>query len=100
MDGVLHFINTSPVFSGCVMLIMNIGGKYVSMDVPVGMHSFFSHCWVRKITVFCISFVATRDVKTALLVTLLFILFSRFLMNEKSNCCLHKIKDMSASLSK
>ena len=83
-----NLFNTSPFVSGCVMLMMNFGGKYVLMDIPKGMHSFFEHPWVRKLTVLCIAFVATRNIKTALLVSLLFVLFSRFLMNEKSKCCL------------
>ena len=58
------------------------------MDIPKGMHYFFAHPGIRKLTVFCIAFVATRNIKTALLVALIFILFSRFLMNEKSTCCL------------
>ena len=90
---IIHFFNTSSFVSGCVMLIMNLGGKYVTMDVPKGMHNFFSHSWIRKLTIFCIAFVATRDIKTAVLVSLLFILFSRFLMNEKSNCCIPSIKN-------
>lgn len=89
---IVSFLNTSPFVSGCVMLMMNLGGKYVMMDIPNGMNSFFAHPWVRKITIFCIAFVATRNIQTSLLVSLLFILFSRFLMNEKSNCCLSFIK--------
>jgi len=72
--------------------MMNLGGKYVIMEMPNGMHSFFAHPWVRKLTILCISFIATRNIKTALLISLLFILFSRFLMNEKSKCCLPFIK--------
>jgi uncharacterized membrane protein len=89
---VIHSINTSPFFAGCVMLIMNLGGKYVSHEIPDGMNKFFSHPTIRKITIFCIAFVATRNVKTSLLITLLFILFSRFLMNEKSKCFLINIQ--------
>ena len=87
------FLNTSPFISGCVMLMMNLGGKYITMDIPKGMHYFFANPWIRKLTVFCIAFVATRNIKTALLLALLFILFSRFLMNEKSNCCIPFIKE-------
>ena len=91
---IIEFLNTSPFVSGCVMLIMNLGGKYVMMDIPKGMHYFFEHPNIRKLTVFCIAFVATRNIKTALLVSLLFILFSRFLMNENSRCCLHFVKQI------
>ncbi len=82
-----HFFNTSPFVSGCVMLLMNFGGKHVAQDIPNGMNSFFAHPWVRKLTIFSIAFVATRNLKTALLIALLFILFSKFLMNENSKCC-------------
>jgi len=84
--------NSSPFVSGCVMLMMNIGSKYVIMDVPNGMNSFFAHPWIRKLTILCIAFIATRNIKIALLISLLFILFSRFLMNEKSKCCIPFIK--------
>ena len=91
-ERLINMFNNSPFVAGCVMLMMNLGGKYVIMEMPNGMHSFFSHIWVRKLTVLCISFIATRNIKIALLIFLLFILFSRFLMNEKSKCCLSFIK--------
>ena len=93
-SSIATFLNTSPFVSGCVMLIMNLGGKYVMMDIPKGMNYFFEHPGIRKLTVFCIAFVATRNIKTALLVALIFILFSRFLMNEKSTCCLNFVKQI------
>lgn len=92
---IVSFLNSSPFVSGCVMLIMNIGGKYVIMDIPKGMNNFFAHPWIRKLTIFCIAFVATKNIKTALLISLLFILFSRFLMNEKSNCCIPFVKKLN-----
>ena len=89
---IIDMFNSSPFVSGCLMLMMNLGSRYVIMEMPVGMHSFFSHQWIRKLTILCISFIATRNIKIALLISLLFILFSRFLMNEKSKCCLSFIK--------
>ena len=88
----LHFLNTSPFITGCIMLMMNLGGKYIAMEVPKGMHSFFAHPWVRKITLLGISFIATKNIKTALLISLLFILFSKYLMNENSKLCIPFIK--------
>ena len=67
-SSIATFLNTSPFVSGCVMLIMNVGGKYAMMDIPKGMHYFFAHPGIRKLTIFCIAFVATRNIKTALLV--------------------------------
>ena len=88
----VNYFNSSPFVAGCVMMMMNLGGKYVVMEIPDGMHGFFAHPWVRKLTILCIAFVATRNLQTSILIFLLFVLFSRFLMNEKSKCCLSFIK--------
>lgn len=85
-----QYINTSPFISGCVMLIMNLGGRYIAMEVPDGMNNFFSKPWVRKLTIICIAFMATRNIKLSVILMLLFVLLSRFLMNENSKCCLIK----------
>lgn len=53
-------------------------------EIPEDMNNFFGHPWVRKLTIFFITYVATRNLKTAFLLFLLFILFSRYLMNENS----------------
>lgn len=91
MSDIENYINNSPFITGCVMLIMNLGGRYIAMEVPEGMNNFFSNPWVRKLTIMCVAFMATRNIKLSLLLLLLFILLSRFLMNENSKCCLLKI---------
>ena len=85
-------LNNNPLLSGCFMIIMNLGGKYINLDIPNGMQIFFSHPWVRKLTIFAISYIATRNFETALCILLLFILCTKFLMNEKSKCCIPKIQ--------
>jgi hypothetical protein len=92
MHSVLKFLNTSPFVSGCMMLMLNFGGKHLMMEIPPGMNSFFAHPWIRKLTIFFTAFVATRNIKTAILIALLFILLSKFFMNENSSLCLNFIK--------
>jgi len=87
-------INNSPFFSGCMMLIMNFGGRHISDEIPEAMDDFFKHPLVKKLTIFGIAFAATRNIKTAFLITLLFILFSRYLMNHNSMCCIPGIKKL------
>jgi hypothetical protein len=96
----MESLTSNPVFVGCLMLVMNLGGKYIVMDIPKGMEAFFSHPWVRKFTVFCIAFMATRNLKTALLLLLLFILFSKYLLNENSKSCLPMVKDNLKNIEK
>ena len=80
--------NTNPFIAGLIMICMNVGSKHIATEIPKNMDNFFSNPYVRKITIFCIAFTATRDLETALILTLLFLLFSRYLMNENSNYCL------------
>lgn len=89
-----HIVNNSSFVSGVVMMCMNMGSKYLADEIPEGMNKFFSHPFIRKVTIFCIAFVATRDFEMALIITLLFLLFSKYLMNEKSNSCLPSIKNL------
>lgn len=85
-------LGSSPVVAGCVMLIMNLGGKYVALDMPKGMDAFFSHPWIRKLTVFAIAFMATRNLKVSLLLLLLFVLFAKYLFNENSRSCIPAVR--------
>lgn len=88
----LEAFTTNPVFIGCVMMIMNLGGKYVMLEIPKGMEVFFQHPWVRKFTIFCIAFMATRSIKSGLLILLMFILLSRYLFNENSKSCIPVVR--------
>jgi hypothetical protein len=92
LEAMSQMMGSSPVVAGCVMLIMNLGGKYVALDMPKGMDAFFSHPWVRKLTVFAIAFMATRNLKVSLLLLLLFILFAKYLFNENSRSCIPAVR--------
>ena len=90
----LEIVNNNPLLAGCFMVIMNLGSKYVHLDIPNGMQIFFSHPWIRKLTIFSISYIATKNFETATCILLLFVLCTNFLMNEKSKCCIPKVKKM------
>ena len=88
MDSTLMFLNNSKLFNGCAMMIMNVGGKYMNLDLPHSLDNIFQNIWIRRLVIFCIAFVATRDIKISLLITLLFILIFTVLLNEKSKGCI------------
>ena len=83
---ILH-INNSKLFAGCIMILMNIGGRYVSNDITAGAHKVLNTKLVRNFLVFCIAFVATRDVVSSLIIVLLFLIIFRYFLNEDSNFC-------------
>jgi len=82
--------NTNPYFIGITMLLLNLGGRFLAMEVTKEQEKFFQNTWVRAILVFVVSFVATRNVIVAFWLSLFIIIMLRFLFNENSDMYLFK----------
>ena len=82
--------NTNPYFIGITMLLLNLGGRFLAMEVTKEQEKFFQNTWVRAILVFVVSFVATRNVIVAFWLSLFIIILLRFLFNENSDMYLFK----------
>lgn len=88
MDFFFQSLNNNKFFSGCLMLFMNIGGRYITMDIPKTTDNLFKNKFLRYLVVFSISFIATHDIKISILLTLLFILIFKFLLDNNSKSCI------------
>ena len=88
IDEIFNLLNNNRLFGGVLMLLMNLGSKYISVDVPEEVEQMFQTVWFRRFFVFCVAFIATRDIKISILITLLFVLVFNFLLNKKSNSSL------------
>ncbi len=90
-DVILNNIATSKIFNGFIMTYMNIGGKYLGLELPTTLDLLFAKYQIlRYIVIFCICFMATRDIKFAILLALMFIIIIKFVLNETSVFCLVK----------
>jgi hypothetical protein len=83
-------INTNPYFIGLMMLLLNLGGRFLGMEISKEQEKLFQNPWVRRALVFTVLFVATRNVFVAAIMTLFVLLFMSFLFNENSDLCLWK----------
>ena len=89
IDSILVSLSNSKLFNGCIMLLTNIGGKYLVIDMPTNIEKLFStYFFLRILVLFSIFFMATRDIKISIVLTLLFFIISRYFINEKSSFCL------------
>jgi hypothetical protein len=88
LDGFLQIFNNNPYFIGLMMLILNLGGRFISLEVTKKQEQFLQHPWVRRVLIFTVLFVATRNIWVAFWATLTFILFLGYLFNENSALCL------------
>jgi hypothetical protein len=66
------------------MIIFNLGSKFLVIDMSKTQEQFFKNILVRRITLFCIFFVATRDILTSLILTACFVVLAYGFFNENS----------------
>ena len=87
---VISSLNTSKYFSGVLMILMNLGSKYVGLELNEFQEEFLSKKTMRRIIIFTIFFIATRDIFISIVLTGLFILFIGGIFNDNSRFCLIK----------
>ena len=80
----MEALAANKVFLGFAILVMNIGSRFVIMDVGKHHEKLLNNELVKKLVVFCMFFVATRDIMTAFILTFAFIILLEGLLNEHS----------------
>lgn len=83
-------INTNPYFIGLMMLLLNLGGRFLGMEISKEQEKVFQNPWVRRALVFTVLFVATRNIFVAGIMTIFVLILMSFLLNENSELCLWK----------
>jgi hypothetical protein len=91
MDSILIALSNSKLFAGAIMLLTNIGGKYLALEIPQNIDQLFTNYFIfRYLVIFAIFFMATRDIKVSILLSLVFFILLRFFINENSSFSLIK----------
>ena len=80
-------INDSKLFAGLVILTLNMSSKMMTLPMSRTMESLIKHSFSQYVLVFAISWMGTRDIFTAVLVTLIFAVLMEFILNENSIFC-------------
>lgn len=88
LDAAVMSLNSNPYFIGSMMLLLNLGGRFISMEITKSQELFFQNQWVRRVLIFTILFVGTRNVLVAFWMTLFIILCIGYLFNENSSLCI------------
>lgn len=89
-----HFLNNSKLFSALIMIIMNLGTKYISMDLNSYVDRFLSNYITRKIAFFAIFWMATKDILLSIFLTFILTFIIEFLLNDKSKWCIIPKKEI------
>ena len=79
-----NIFSSNPYFIGLMMLILNLGGRFIVLEVTKGQEKFFQNPWFRRFLIFTVLFVATRNLVVAAIMTVVIVLFIGYLFNENS----------------
>ena len=85
---VIHQINNSKLFAGFVMILLNIGSRYVKIDITKAQEQYLKKSLGRHMLVFAITWLGTKDLLIALALTAIFNVFVDYLLNEESRLCI------------
>jgi hypothetical protein len=89
LDNVVATMNTSKIFAGLMILTLNIASKFVTIKLGRTMESYFKFTFSKQILVFAMAWMGTRDIYIALIISIMFVIFSDYLFHEDSPfCCL------------
>ena len=78
-------LNQSKYFAGIMMLVLNLGSKYITMELSESQDELLKNKIIRRFLVFTVVFVATRDIFVSLILTGIFIVLVSGLFNENSS---------------
>lgn len=81
-------LNTNKLLLGLAMLTLNIGSRYVELNLSKSQEAYIKNSITREFFIFTILFMATRDIITAVLMTAALIILGNTIFNEKSKYCI------------
>ena len=84
----IHTLNTSKYFAGMMMLILNLGSRFLVMELSESQEQLLSNKVIRRFVIFTVVFISSRDILVSLVVTAVFIVLVSGIFNENSKYCI------------
>lgn len=75
-------LNENKYFIGFTMILLNIGARFIIDELDDDSRKIISEPYVRRFFVFCSFFMATKDIFTAIILTIAFIIIINELMGK------------------
>jgi len=83
----LFSLNNSKFIAGIIMILVNIGGRYVDLRFSQSQEAFMRGSFARELFIFAVAWMSTKDLVTSILLTAAFMILANYLFNEQSNLC-------------
>ena len=84
---IVENLNTSKYFIGIMMILLNIGSKYITVKLSKSQEAYVRNHVLRELLIFSVCWMGTRDIYISLILTAVFFVLTQHLFNEESKFC-------------
>ena len=84
----LEVLNNNKYFVGIIMILLNLGSKYISIELSNSQEKILGSPIIRRLILFTVFFTATRDIWISFLLTAAFVILVGGIFNDNSHYCL------------
>ena len=88
LDNIFMFLNNNNYFIGLMMIFLNLGTKYLMQEFGGIIDYIFNHKIIRRLVLFTVFFIGTRNIKVSIILTGIIILLTMEIFNEHSQNCM------------
>jgi hypothetical protein len=83
IQNAVGFLNTSTVFSGVMLLLLNVGSRFIVHELSDSDDEYSQNLLLRRLTIFAVCFVGTKDFVTSVILTAAFVILCAGLFRGK-----------------
>ena len=88
-------LNGNKYVLGLMILLINLGARYIGNEVSDFMHKVLNHKFARRFLIFLVLWMGTRDLVVAGVITITFIVLVNTIFNENSDFCILPVTNNS-----
>lgn len=92
-------MNENKYFIGLTMILLNIGARFIIDELDDDMRKIVSNKIIRRFFIFCSFFMATKDVFTAFILTVVFVIIINEFLGTDDDDKGEKVKDTKKEIS-
>ena len=83
IKSVTGLLNENTFFAGIMLLLLNVGSRYIVHEFSTDEKEYSENILLRRICIFAVCFVGTKDVVTSLILTAGFVILASGLFRGK-----------------
>jgi hypothetical protein len=98
LDKVNHiagFLNQNTFFAGIMLLLLNVGSRFIVHEFSADDKEYRENILIRRICIFAVCFVGTKDVLTSLILTAGFVILAGGLFRGKGEASREGMSNMA-----